>query len=170
MNHLGRAVLLALAGICAAVGFGAGDHGEDRGKSGHHVIVVAVIDGDTIRVSEPDGRDLGRVRLTRIDAPELGRDGQPDQCWAPQARTALARLTPVGATVTLHPDPAQPDRDRYGRLLRHVEHDGQDVGRELLEEGSARHSPARSHRSAEYAAAQDQARSNPSGLWGHCPT
>ena len=27
------------------------DHGEDRGKSGHHVIVVAVIDGDTIRVS-----------------------------------------------------------------------------------------------------------------------
>ena len=170
MNRLGRAVLRALAGIGAAVGFGAGDHGEDRAPAGHQAIVVAVTDGDTIRVHDPDGHDLGRVRLARIDAPELGRGGQPDQCWAPQARTALARLTPVGATVTLHPDPAQPDRDRYGRLLRHVEHDGQDVGRELLEEGSARHSPARSHRSAEYAAAQDQARSNPSGLWGHCPT
>lgn len=170
MNHLGRSVLLALAGIGAAVGFEAGDHGEDRGTSGHHVIVVAVIDGDTIRVSEPDGRDLDRVRLARIDAPELGRDGQPDQCWAPQARTALARLTPVGATVTLHPDPAQPDRDRFGRLLRHVEHDGQDVGRELLEEGSVRHSPARSHRTAKYAAAEARARSTPSGMWGHCPT
>ena len=55
MNHLGRAVLLILAGIGAAVGFGAGDHGEDRGTSGHHVIVVAVIDGDTTSSTTPTG-------------------------------------------------------------------------------------------------------------------
>ena len=53
------------------------------------------------------------------------------QCSAAQARDRIAQLAPVGSTVVLLGDPAQPDRDGYGRLPRYLAVDGRDV-QELL--------------------------------------
>ncbi|XVX18681.1 thermonuclease family protein [Actinomycetota bacterium] len=171
MNHLGWAILLLLTSVGGAVAVGSGlVQGAAPPSPTHTAIVAAVTDGDTIRANDPDGRALGRVRLARIDAPELARDGRPDECWAPEATTALAELAPVGTTVVLRPDPEQPDRDRYGRLLRIVERDGRDVGQELLAEGVVRHSPPHwTSPDRHYREAEQQARSTPTGLWAHCP-
>lgn len=170
MNRLGRAILLLSAGVGAAVGVGAGLHEGDAPPAPPHTAIVATVtDGDTIRVTDPDGDDLGRVRLALIDAPELARDDRPEECWAPQAAAVLAELAPVGATVTLRPDPEQPDRDRYGRLIRFVEHNGLDLGHQLLTAGSVRHFPVRLPTTdPEYREAERQARSTPTGLWAHC--
>lgn len=125
--------------------------------------VDAVVDGDTIRVSI-DGQDEGRLRLVGIDAPELNHDtGNPD-CHAEQATAALTDYL-AGQDVTLTIDPAQGDTDRYDRLLRFVEHDGQDIGLWLIENGHAIATDHQHHNSGHYAAAQDRAREAELGLW-----
>ncbi len=88
--------------------------------------VVAVVDGDTIRVTL-DGR-VERLRLIGINAPEEG------ECYAEEAKGRLAEL--VGdRTVQLTSDVS--DRDRYGRLLRYVWVDGVLVNEVLVREGFA---------------------------------
>jgi len=67
-------------------------------------------------------------------------------------------------------DPTQADRDRYGRLLRYVAHDGDDVALDLLTAGAVRlydADPAIEHSGA-YASAAELARERGRGLWGHC--
>lgn len=89
-----------------------------------------VVDGDTVVLD--DGR---LVRLLGINAPELGRDGAPDEPLAREARTRLNRLV-QGQRVQLRFE-AQTE-DHYGRLLAHVTlHDGTDVQALLLREGLA---------------------------------
>lgn len=87
--------------------------------------VTHVSDGDTLRiVVDLPGRtelrpgDELRVRLLRIDTPELSRDGQPAECLAEAARDALARLAPPGTPVTAWRDVEA--QDRYGRELAHL--------------------------------------------------
>ena len=88
----------------------------------------------TVRVKDPEERDPGRIRLLGVNAPELAHDDIGAQCWAKQAHTRFAELTPVGATVRLVPDPTQADRDAHGRLLRYVLIDDLDVQHILLAE------------------------------------
>jgi hypothetical protein len=85
------------------------------------VRVAAVVDGDTLRVEDLSGRDLGRVRLLGIDAPEVAHPPAPAQCYAHQAADLLDELAPVGSTVRLLTDSGQADTDRYDRLLRYVD-------------------------------------------------
>ncbi|MDE0778018.1 MAG: thermonuclease family protein [Nocardioides sp.] len=82
------------------------------------VRVTDVVDGDTVGVQTRDGRDLGRVSLLGIDAPETAYGSEPADCYGDAATELLARLTPPDSTVTLAADPGQSDRDVYGRLLR----------------------------------------------------
>jgi len=67
---------------------------------------------------------------------------EPAECYADAATATatatLSDLAPVGSTVVLISDPTQADRDSYDRLLRYVDHDGNDVARELLAAGAAR--------------------------------
>ncbi|WP_045218964.1 thermonuclease family protein [Desulfonatronum thioautotrophicum] len=87
-------------------------------------------DGDTIHME--DGR---QVRLLGIDAPELGRDGQPDQYYARESRDYLRRLI-GGQPVRLESDGQ--GLDRHGRLLAYVFlPDGRMVNEVLVEEGLA---------------------------------
>ncbi|GAB3059484.1 thermonuclease family protein [Sediminivirga luteola] len=98
------------------------------------VPVVAIVDGDTIRVDL--GGETERVRLLGIDTPELGRGGTADEPCAVEARERLAEL--IGDQIVLVPDPAQGDRDRYGRLLRYADTpEGVDAGLVLVAEGLA---------------------------------
>jgi micrococcal nuclease len=134
------------------------------------VRVTAVVDGDTIRVETLGGRQLGRVRLLGIDAPEVDHPPEPAECYAEDATGLLERLAPVGSTVELVTDTAQPNRDRYDRLLRYVDHDEVDVARELLASGAARRYEADQAlgRDASYSAATDDAQGAGRGLWGNC--
>ena len=84
-----------------------------RPALGPLVAVVGVSDGDTIRVRV--GGATERVRVIGIDAPELS----PRECYAQQAASRMQSLV-QGTSVRLTADPTQADRDRYGRLLRHV--------------------------------------------------
>ena len=90
-----------------------------------------------------------------------------------------------GQTMTTT-DPGQPNRDRYGRMLRYVDrvdqpgepdHAGEvdeaspvDVARELLATGAARRYETRPAlaRESTYTTATTAARSASRGLWGHC--
>lgn len=98
--------------------------------SGHtaSAAVVRVIDGDTVVARGGDGQDLGRVQILGMDAPELAHEGEPAMCGVADAKKELARLL-TSHDITLVIDRDQPDRDKYGRLLRYVEVDGTDGDR-----------------------------------------
>jgi micrococcal nuclease len=97
--------------------------------------VVAVHDGDTITV-RIDGRSE-KVRLVGIDSPELD-DERREYREAGYAARNYARSRLGGETVTLESEPQQPDRDRYGRLLRYVIlDDGTNVNEEFVRKGYA---------------------------------
>lgn len=129
--------------------------------------VIAVVDGDTIDVSTSAG--TARVRLIGIDMPEIGRDGEPGECYATEARGFLDDLL-YGRTVRLQSDSTQADADKYGRLLRHVVIDGKSAAVLALEAGAGYeytydvpYIGQLEHRDAENAAAAAGA-----GLWSAC--
>ena len=130
-----------------------------------------MVDGDTLRVEDLGGRELGRVRLLGIDAPEVAHPPAPAECYADQATDLLEEeLAPVGSIVQLVTDSGQPDRDRYDRLLRYVDHAGVDVAHELLARGAVRRYEAAQDlaREESYSAAADDAQGAERGLWGTC--
>lgn len=95
------------------------------------VTIATVYDGDTVRLT--DGR---KVRLIGINTPELGRDGQPDQPLARQAKTALEQL--MRGQKNLLIQPGKQRHDRYGRLLAHLYlNDGTSLEAQLLQRGLA---------------------------------
>lgn len=117
--HVARAVLVALICLFWAMPVSAS---ESR--------VQWIPDGDTIHLE--DGR---RVRLLGIDAPEMGRDGGPDQYYARESRDYLRRLID-GRSIRLETDGQGPDR--YGRLLAYVFlPDGRMANEVLVEQGLA---------------------------------
>lgn len=79
--------------------------------------VVKVVDGDTLDVRLASG--VERVRVIGLDTPEIG------ECGFREASAGLRNLV-AGTTVTRERDPTQDNRDRYGRLVRHVRMAGGD--------------------------------------------
>lgn len=74
-------------------------------------VVERVVDGDTVNLT-----DGTRVRMVGIDAPELGRRGNPDDPYARDAHQHLSTLLELGGhEIGLMV--GEPERDRYGRLL-----------------------------------------------------
>jgi micrococcal nuclease len=129
------------------------------GSVANHALwtTVEVIDGDTIRVSGPDGEQT--VRMIGINAPERG------ECFYDAARAAL-RFSLGDRDLRLVRDVSEVDQ--YGRLLRYVElADGTDVGAQLVEGGyvrSHRYEPDVS-RNGEYDELQARAEQAGVGLW-----
>lgn len=122
-------------------------------KAGPPVRVVGVHDGDTLTVLAD--RQRVRVRLTDIDAPELG------QPFGRRAKSALSDLC--------FGKPAEMEvrgRDRYGRTLARVKCDGWDANAEQVYHGYAwvytRYAPVDSPL---YALEHD-AKNGRRGLWG----
>jgi micrococcal nuclease len=117
--------VITTAIIAAAAGGGAEEKPDTAAAEPAGVesdlTVTNVIDGDTVDLSDGE-----RVRLVGIDAPEKGTP------CADKATAALTRLV-QDEEVTL--DESDEDKDRYGRLLRYVLVDGDDVGGELLSQG-----------------------------------
>lgn len=120
--------------------------------------VVRVIDGDTLDLSDADGRTV-RVRLIGINAPERG------ECQHDESRMALELITSGGGEIVLVPDLS--DADRHGRKLRYLEVDGQDAGAALVRLGLAiaRSYPPDTLRDFTYRGLQDEAEAADAGRW-----
>ncbi|MFP5308647.1 MAG: thermonuclease family protein [Actinomycetes bacterium] len=107
------------------------------------VEVERVVDGDTLVavVTVPSRRSPGagervRLRLLRIDTPELGRAEQPAECLAEEARLALERIAGPGRTLVVAHDVEE--LDRFDRELVHAwTPEGAWVNGAMLESGYA---------------------------------
>ncbi|MBP7149569.1 MAG: thermonuclease family protein [Acidobacteria bacterium] len=148
--------VLVLAG-CAPLG------AEPAGPAAPAVEVLAVLDGDTLRVNS--GGKSQTVRLIGIDAPELHHEESEPQFLAEEARDALRERIGRGP-VRLVPDRGA-GKDKYGRRLAYVETEsGADLGAELVAAGLARvltkFDFAREER---YVDLETQARAAGRGLW-----
>lgn len=155
---------LAAAALVLTLPATAADAAAKPPKGSHKVSVVSVTDGDTIRVRY-QGRSTP-VRLIGLDAPET----RPRQCYGTQSTARMKRLT-TGGSVWIKTDRSQGNRDRYGRLLRHLYSPG---GRSLaviqIQEGFAReyaYGRAYSGRST-HRRAQAIAKAHERGLWRSC--
>jgi micrococcal nuclease len=155
---LSRTLVAALAALALL----AGCAGEEE-AGGAAAVVERIVDGDTLVLA--DGR---RVRLVQIDAPEE----QDGECYADDAAAVLEELVPSGSAVTLEPDPALDDVDRFGRLLRYVVRGETNANLELVRRGAA--APwfldrDRGRYADELLDAAEEARDEPRGLWAACP-
>jgi multiple antibiotic resistance protein len=90
--------------------------------------VTRIIDGDTFEVSSNFG-DKETVRPIGIDTPERG-----EPCFK-EAGDALSHFI-LGKQVTLI-SASTDNRDDFGRLLRYVEVDGNDMGLQMIKDGWA---------------------------------
>ena len=114
-------VLVLLVSACTE----SGDQASE--PEGASVRLVNAFDGDSMEV-DIDGQ-VEEVRLLGINAPE------GDECFGDEARDALVDLL-AGHDLVIAEDPAD-DTDRYGRLLRFVYVDGENVNGRMLAEGHA---------------------------------
>ncbi len=131
-------------------------------RSDQRVVSTRVFDGDTLALT--DGR---KVRLLGIDTPEIGRDGEPSQPFAEEAKELLRRLAGAGVRLRLRLDKER--FDRYGRLLAHVFRDGGDnLQARLLGAGYATTLvvPPNEWSMDCYAAVEARARRERLGIWG----
>jgi len=149
--------------------------------SEEHAEITAVLDGDTIDVRIDGQSEDSRIRIVGIQAMEIDHTDSSDlnDCFADEATQRLTEITGgVGAQVILRAK--NPDqRDRFGRLPRHVfVKDGDkeiDVSKQMLEEGLVL--PMEYYDEDTYAEAYFQvaqeARRAQIGLWSptnHCQT
>ena len=137
--------------------------------------VTRVVDGDTIEVQLPDGREED-VRYIGIDTPETVKPGTPVQCGGPRAHDVNERLVD-GRTVILRFDAEH--RDVYGRLLAYVYVPGEGPGgralfvnAELARRGLARTLtiPPNDSFAPLFARLAARAGAAGRGLWGRCST
>lgn len=126
--------------------------------------VTNVVDGDTFKVQLDT---VETVRIIGIDTPETVHPSKPVQCFGKEASAKLKELL-AGEEVLLEKNPAE-DRDKYDRLLRYVDLDGEDIGARMIEEGYAYSYKQYPHpRLAAYNELEKEARNENRGLWGSC--
>lgn len=120
--------------------------------------VVAVVDGDTVKVLGSSNR-LMTVRLQGIDAPEKR------QAFGMAAKQHLSDMV-FGKSVTC----SYTKRDRYGRVIGKIGVDGRDVNLQMVSDCFAWHykeyqkEQSPSDRTA-YADAESRARNGRCGIW-----
>jgi len=87
-----------------------------------------IIDGDTISIGGQ------RIRIANIDAPETHPSRCPEEARLGLAATQKLRELLRSGSVTM----SGTGHDQYGRELRYVQVDGQDVGETMIAAGLAR--------------------------------
>lgn len=133
--------------------------------------IVRAVDGDTLLVRQ-DGAEQ-RVRVLGINTPEVFG---AKQCGGESASRAAKRWAAENQIVTLRSDPAAPDRDKYGRLLRYVEpprmelQPGEDLSGQQVRSGNALVAAYGQdlEKLAELRRFERQAKRAGRGLWGAC--
>lgn len=126
--------------------------------------VTSVVDGDTVVVALQGGKEA-TVRVEGIDTPETVDPRKPVQCFGPEASAAMHTLV-EGKSVILELKPDE-DKDKYGRLLRYIRLNGEDIGARLIREGYAFSYRSFPHpRLQDYNALEKEAKKEKRGLWG----
>lgn len=120
--------------------------------------IVGVVDGDTVDLLI-SGRELHRIRLAGIDAPEKG---QPFGAVSKRALSDLVFNRQVVVSAN--------KRDRYGRLVGRIVVGGADANLQMVRNGFAWHykkyaSEQSTDDRERYAAAEVAARLGRHGLW-----
>lgn len=129
------------------------------------VKVVAVTDGDTIKVSINGTVKI--VRMIGIDTPETVDPRKPVQCFGKEASNKTRDVL-LNQMIELEPDPTQGDLDKYQRLIRYVIlADGTNFGKYMIEQGYAHEYTYQIpyKYQAEFKVAEKEARENQRGLW-----
>jgi micrococcal nuclease len=132
------------------------------------MIVVRVVDGDTVTLAAPSGGGTVKARLLGIDTPETVDPRRGVGCYGPEA-SAWAKRTLLGKHVMMRTDPTQHARDTYGRALVYLTlPDGQDYSIRAAREGYAKYylhnTPVQE--AAQIQTAEQEARAAGRGLWG----
>lgn len=142
--------------------------GDERDPAdGSLLLVVRVVDGDTVVLSWAAGEVV--VRVIGIDTPETVHPSKGVEPWGPEASARARVLLNVPSVVVEYDaDPEHDRRGTYGRLLAYLRlPDGRDFGRVMIEEGLARsYAKYPFSRSGVYAAAERRARLSGAGMWG----
>ena len=138
------------------------------------VMVLRVIDGDTLEVRTEVGED--RLRLKGVDTPEMGRRGEPAEPFAEEAKAHIQGRVGIKVGVEFdracgsNPLTSEACRDGYDRLLCYVRlADGADLNEELVRLGYAqvfRMPNERFDRQFVYEEAEAAARLERLGIWG----
>jgi micrococcal nuclease len=114
-----------------------------------------VFDGDSIEV-KIDG-ETAEVRLIGVNAPE------GDECFGDRSRAALvAALESADLVLVAGSDG---DTDRYGRLLRYVYVDGENVNGQMLADGNAVALQGDHRYNAAFVEIGDLAAAGRAGMW-----
>jgi len=135
--------------------------------------VYSVADGDTFTMTASNGTKT-KVRVLGIDAPEMAENGNPAECGAAAAKTAMQAMLPKGAPVTIVTDPVSDQTDRYGRVLAYASTKTvADVGLQQIQSGLAEawvpSGEPHNTRWAQYTAAETTAKTSHTGSWATCP-
>ncbi len=123
-------------------------------------LVTRVVDGDTIYVSGIKKR----IRLIGINTPEIYNESV--QCYGPEASNYLKEFI-LGKYVGLESDATSGDVDIYGRPLRYVYYNGENVNQKILLEGygeEASYGSEYKYR-AQFIESEKSAIANNKGLW-----
>ncbi len=155
-------LLVIVALVALAVGYSIGIARPRATTPYEKVVVVRVIDGDTIELD--DGR---RVRYIGIDTPETVHPEKDVECYGPEA-TVRNRELVEGKTVEMRA--GVENADKYGRLLRYVHVDGRFVNALLVAEGYAHASPFGDERRFRqvFAQLEQYSQLRDRGMWAEC--
>jgi micrococcal nuclease len=130
------------------------------------VLVVEVVDGDTIKVQDEQSKVVKTVRLIGINTPETKDPRKPVEYYGKEA-SAYAKDLLANRKVTLVKDVE--DLDKYNRLLRYIYlGDGTFVNEQMVRQGYAQiMTIAPNVKYSElFLAAEKDARENKRGMWG----
>lgn len=129
----------------------------------NHLIVVRVIDGDTIELSNKKV-----IRFIGVDTPEKNHPTRKVECFATAASNKTAELL-TNQEVEIKLDGSQAEKDKYGRTLAYVyrKSDNLFINKELIAQGYAYeftfNTPYQFQ--SDFKEAQKNAEQNDLGLW-----
>jgi endonuclease YncB( thermonuclease family) len=136
---------------------------DDCGIDNYETTISRVVDGDTIEF-ECNG-DKEKIRIIGIDTPETVHPSKPVECFGKEASEKINELV-QDKVVKLQKDLGTDDRDKYDRLLRYIEIDGEDIGAKMIKNGYAFSYKAYPHKKLdEYNNFEKEAREGDTGLW-----
>ena len=124
--------------------------------------IINVVDGDTVDFICENKKY--RVRIIGINTPETVHPNKPIECFGKEASEKMRNLV-LNKTVTLKISNDH-SQDKYGRLLRYIILNGEDIGSTMIKEGYAFSYKRFSHDNLElYNEFEQKAKATNTGLW-----